>query len=176
LPHPGGWRCGLCGTHGSLPGSPGNPDPAQTVGAARTQAVSRCVVAGKNHWRRPYLRTSGPQFRTVKSMTQSFYEFFCPVKLISGVAALEHVPYELSVRSASKPLIITDKGVRGAGLVDIALEAFAGGDLKVGAIYDDVPPDSSLDVVRRAAQLYRDKGCDSIIAIGGGSVIDTSKG
>lgn len=112
----------------------------------------------------------------MKSMTQSFYEFFCPVKLISGVAALEHVPYELSVRSASKPLIITDKGVRGAGLVDIALEAFAGGDLKVGAIYDDVPPDSSLDVVRRAAQLYRDKGCDSIIAIGGGSVIDTSKG
>lgn len=67
-------------------------------------------------------------------MTQSFYEFFCPIKLISGVAALEHVPYELSVRSASKPLIITDKGVRGAGLVDIALEAFAGGDLKVGAI------------------------------------------
>src|SRR5690554_8239971 len=106
----------------------------------------------------------------------SFYELFCPVKLVSGVAALEHVPYELSVRNASKPLIITDKGVRGAGLVDIALEAFTGGDLNVGAVYDDVPPDSSLDVVRRAAQLYRDKGCDSIIAIGGGSVIDTSKG
>lgn len=39
-----------------------------------------------------------------------------------------------------------------------------------------MPPDSSLTTVRRAAQAYRDNQCDALIAVGGGSVIDTSKG
>ena len=89
-------------------------------------------------------------------MTQSFYEFFCPVKVVSGTAALEHVPFELSMLGSSKPLIITDKGVRAAGLVDTAISAFEGADLDVRAIYDDVPPDSSIEVVQAAAALYRD--------------------
>lgn len=45
----------------------------------------------------------------------------------------------------------------------------------IGHIFDDVPPDPSLETVRKAAQLYRDNNCDAIIAVGGGSVIDTSK-
>lgn len=109
-------------------------------------------------------------------MTKAFYEFFCPVKIVAGNAALEHIPYELSNLAASRPLIVTDKGVRGAGLIDHVLNAFAESDLEIGAIADDVPPDSSTTVVSRIAQLYRDNQCDSIIAVGGGSVIDTSKG
>src|SRR5690606_27291223 len=101
-------------------------------------------------------------------MTKSYYEFYCPVKLVSGNAALEHTPFELSNLGASKPLISTGKGVRAAGLVDTALTAFEGGNMKVGAIFDAVPPDSSIEVVQEAAELYRAKGCDSIIAIGGG--------
>ncbi len=53
--------------------------------------------------------------------------------------------------------------------------AFGSTDTVIGYIFDDVPPDSSLQTVRRAAELYREHGCDAIIAIGGGSVIDTSK-
>ncbi len=43
-------------------------------------------------------------------MTDKFYEFFCPVKVIAGKAALEHIPYELSGLAAKRPMIITDKG------------------------------------------------------------------
>jgi alcohol dehydrogenase len=71
-------------------------------------------------------------------------------------------------------MIITDKGVRANGLLSPIEAAFSTTDAVIGAIFDDVPPDSSLEVVRAAAQLYREK-CDAIIAIGGGSVIDTSK-
>jgi alcohol dehydrogenase len=109
-------------------------------------------------------------------MTKSYYEFFCPVKIVAGSAALEHIPYELSNLSASRPLIITDKGVRGAGLLDHVLNAFAESDMEVVEIFDDVPPDSSTKIVSRIAELYRSNKCDSIIAVGGGSVIDTSKG
>ena len=109
-------------------------------------------------------------------MSKPFYEFFCPVKIIAGNKALEHAPFELNNLNASRPLVITDKGVREAGLVNHVVTAFNESDTEIIDIFDDVPPDSSTEIVSRVAQLYRAKGCDSIIAIGGGSVIDTSKG
>jgi alcohol dehydrogenase len=51
-------------------------------------------------------------------MSKSYYEFFCPVKVVAGNAALEHIPHELRTLSAERPLVITDKGVHGAGLID----------------------------------------------------------
>ena len=43
-------------------------------------------------------------------MAKPYYEFFCPVKVIAGHAALEHIPFELATLGAKRPLIITDKG------------------------------------------------------------------
>ncbi|WP_180104387.1 iron-containing alcohol dehydrogenase [Acinetobacter sp. YH12108] len=108
-------------------------------------------------------------------MAKPYYEFFCPVKVIAGHAALEHIPFELATLGAKCPLIITDKGVRANNLLAPIEAAFESTDAKIAAIFDDVPPDSSLGTVRSAAQLYRDHDCDAIIAVGGGSVIDTSK-
>lgn len=108
-------------------------------------------------------------------MSKSYYEFFCPVKTIAGHQALEHVPYELSALGAKRPMIITDAGVRKAGLLEPVQSAFAEAETQILAVFDDVPPDSSLETVRAAAAVYREHDCDAIIAIGGGSVIDTSK-
>ena len=108
-------------------------------------------------------------------MDNSYYEFFSPVKIIAGHKALEHMPFEMSLLDLSNTLIITDKGVKAAGLIDHVVNAFAESSINVSTLFDDVPQDSSEHCVRQAAALYREKGCDSIIAIGGGSVIDTSK-
>ncbi|CAG69644.1 MULTISPECIES: iron-containing alcohol dehydrogenase [Acinetobacter] len=108
-------------------------------------------------------------------MAKPYYEFFCPVKVIAGNAALEHIPFELATLGSKRPMIITDKGVRANHLLEPIEAAFSSTDAEIGYIFDDVPPDSSLQTVRKAAQLYRDHHCDAIIAIGGGSVIDTSK-
>ena len=48
--------------------------------------------------------------------------------------------------------------------------------VSVGSVEDDVPPDSDLKVVNRMASIYKQKSCDAIIAVGGGSVLDTAKG
>lgn len=109
-------------------------------------------------------------------MSKQYYEFFCPVKVVAGSAALEHIPFELATLGAKRPMIITDKGVRSNGLLDPIQLAFEGAESEITVIFDDVPPDSSLQTVRRAAEIYRENNCDAIIAIGGGSVIDTSKG
>ena len=109
-------------------------------------------------------------------MKPDYYEFFCPVKILSGRKALANLPHELTQLGSKNPLIITDKGVAGAKLLDKVQAALTEGDMPVGAIYDEVPPDSGNRVVNEVARLYQDKACDSIVAVGGGSVIDTAKG
>lgn len=108
-------------------------------------------------------------------MAKPYYEFFCPVKVIAGNAALEHMPFELASMGASRPMILTDKGVRANGLLEPVETAFAATEVTIASIFDDVPPDSSLETVRAVAEAYRANNCDAIIAIGGGSVIDTAK-
>lgn len=108
-------------------------------------------------------------------MKDTYYEFFCSVKLIVGVRALENIPFELGAVGARRPLLVTDRGVAAAGLVDTLREILSAGGLEITAVYDDVPPDSSLAAVKAIAQRYRESGCDSLIALGGGSPIDTAK-
>lgn len=109
-------------------------------------------------------------------MLPSFYEFYNSAKIISGQKALDNLPYELRFFGAERPIIVTDKGVVGAGLIKHVENAFGESEMTIGAIYDDVPPDSSAKVVNRIADVYRENKCDSIVAVGGGSAIDTAKG
>jgi alcohol dehydrogenase len=109
-------------------------------------------------------------------MLPSYYEFFSPVKICSGHKALNNLPFELDQMGAKHPLIITDQGVLKAGLVQQVVDTFADSGIEIAALFDQVPPDSSSKVVNEVAQLFRAQGCDSIVAVGGGSVIDTSKG
>ena len=111
-----------------------------------------------------------------KEVIPEYYEFFNSVKIVSGYKALENIPFELSRLAAKKPIIITDKGVMQAGLIKHVIDSFAGTDTKIGAIFDETPQDSSSKVVNEIAKIYKNNGCDSIIAVGGGSVIDTAKG
>ncbi len=108
-------------------------------------------------------------------MSDAYFEFFCPVKIVAGFSALEHIAYELGVRSASRPLIVSDRGVRAAGLVDVVQAALQSAGVRADLVFDDVPQDSATDTVTAIAKFYRSEGCDSILAIGGGSVIDTAK-
>ncbi len=61
-------------------------------------------------------------------------------------------------------------------MLEHVLRAFDDSAITIGAVFDEVPPDSSLPTVNSVAGLYREKGCDAIIAVGGGSVLDTAKG
>ena len=101
-------------------------------------------------------------------MSKPFFEFFCPVKVIAGHAALEHMAFDLGTLAARRPLLVTDAGVRRAGLLAIVETALRTGGVEPGAVFDDVPPDSSLHTVRKVAAAYRESGCDAIVAVGGG--------
>ena len=73
----------------------------------------------------------------------------------------------------SKPLIVTDPGVKAAGILQKALDAL--GDLP-HAVFDQTPSNPTEAAVRAAAEIYKAQHCDGLIAVGGGSAIDCAKG
>ena len=73
-----------------------------------------------------------------------------------------------------KPLIVTDAGVRAAGVLQQVLDALPV-EMR-GAVYDGTPPNPNEGAVREAVALFQQRGCDGLIAVGGGSSIDCAKG
>ena len=73
----------------------------------------------------------------------------------------------------SRPLIVTDPGVKAAGLLQKALDALAGVDC---AVFDQTPSNPTEAAVRAAVAVYQANNCDGLIAVGGGSAIDCAKG
>lgn len=103
-----------------------------------------------------------------------YFEFINPTKLCSGKGALDNLAYELDILGARHPMVLSDKVLRELGTLQTVLDAL--GDTRAGRIFTDIPRDSSVEVVNRIAAEYRDFGCDSLVALGGGSVLDTAKG
>ena len=73
----------------------------------------------------------------------------------------------------TRPLVVTDAGVRAAGILQKALDALDG--LPV-IVYDQTPSNPTEAAVREAVALYRSGQCDGLVAVGGGSSIDCAKG
>ncbi|MGQ2980512.1 MAG: iron-containing alcohol dehydrogenase [Polaromonas sp.] len=72
-----------------------------------------------------------------------------------------------------RPLIVTDAGVKAAGVLQKALDALPG--LAV-TVFDETPSNPTDAAVRAAANMYKANNCDGLIAVGGGSAIDCAKG
>lgn len=85
------------------------------------------------------------------------YEFQNPTKIISSRQALESLPHQLRLMGVKKPLVVTDKGVKRAGIIDIVSESFAESEWDLLKVVDDVPQDSSLETVKMVAQSYKKK-------------------
>ena len=73
----------------------------------------------------------------------------------------------------TRPLVVTDQGVKAAGVLQKALDALA--SLPV-AVFDQTPSNPTEAAVRAAVDVYRANNCDGLIAVGGGSAIDCAKG
>ena len=87
--------------------------------------------------------------------------------------ALSELPAEIARIGMRKPLIVTDPGVRAAGLLDKVEAVLAG---QAFAVFDQVSSNPTEASVLAGVEVARSQGCDSLIAVGGGSAIDCAKG
>lgn len=88
--------------------------------------------------------------------------------------ALKLLESELQLLGIRRPLIVADKGIVAAGLWAKVKEHLPG-NMPV-ALYDGTPENPTEAAMRDALKIYKDEGCDGIIAIGGGSPMDLAKG
>ena len=104
-----------------------------------------------------------------------YYEFFSQQKVISGNRALESISSELGSMDAVKPLVIAGKGISKC-LTKTFIASINDSNMTIGGLYNEVPDYANVATVNDLAELFRARGCDSIIGIGGGSVMNVAKG
>jgi 4-hydroxybutyrate dehydrogenase len=97
--------------------------------------------------------------------------YITQVQIDFGVLAL--LPQECARAGIRKPLLVSDAGVRAAGLLDRAVAALDG---LPHAVFDATPSNPTEAAVRLAVATYHQNGCDGLVAVGGGSSIDLAKG
>ncbi len=101
------------------------------------------------------------------------FEYNNPTRIIFGENTHRDIGLELNHLGCKKALVVTDRGVAETGLVNLVTKIL--GEQCIG-IYDRCIQDSGIHIVNEGAEMANKLGADSLISIGGGSVIDTAKG
>ena len=97
--------------------------------------------------------------------------YLTPIQFDHGAIAL--LKSECERVGITRPLVVTDAGVKAAGVLQKALDALPG---MAVTVFDQTPSNPTEAAVMAAAALYRSSGCDGLIAVGGGSAMDCAKG
>jgi len=101
--------------------------------------------------------------------------FECPTRVFYGRRASNEVGRRLGELGVSRALLVSDRGVAGAGIVERIAGHIRDAGLGV-AVYAETQPNPTVTNVAEAAALYREHGCDGIVGLGGGSSMDCAKG
>src|SRR6476659_5688437 len=101
----------------------------------------------------------------------AFINYVTQIQFDFGAIAL--LKAECQRVGITRPLIVTDQGVKAAGVLQKAIDALQG---LPHAIFDQTPSNPTEAAVRAAVKIYKEQGCDGLIAVGGGSAIECAKG
>ena len=103
------------------------------------------------------------------------YTFVQSVKVLTGAGCISNIGEACEDHGYKKAFLVFDEGVRNAGIIDKIEKS-----LKLNKVsyveYSKVLPDPPSDIIEAGADLCKQEKCDCVIAIGGGSSIDTGKG
>ncbi|MDQ3795437.1 MAG: iron-containing alcohol dehydrogenase [Actinomycetota bacterium] len=94
-----------------------------------------------------------------------------PTQIVHGPGAIARLGELVKELGVKRPFLVTDTGVVSVGLADEALKHLEG-----AVVFDEVRPNPDIELVGRASSAYREVDCDGLVALGGGSSMDTAKG
>jgi len=100
--------------------------------------------------------------------------FRIPRVVITGSGASEQVGEESKKLGCRKGLIVTDEIMVKLGVLEGVKQALQRSKVEF-AIYDGVCTEPTVDFVQEGLKAYKQNGCDFLLAVGGGSPIDTAK-
>jgi len=108
-------------------------------------------------------------------MLPDYFSFQVPTKVAYSVGLASKLAEEMGRFGRRKALLVTDRIIAGLGFPEQVIAGLKGSKVKVVATFDDVPPNSEVSAVEACADRGIEAKCNMVIALGGGSVIDTAK-
>ena len=109
------------------------------------------------------------------AIVEQVYGYFIPSVTLIGIGASKEIPGKIKALGGSKPLIVTDKGITGAGITKTVTDLLEAAGMDC-VVFDDTIPNPTDENVHAGVDLYKAEGCDSLITLGGGSSHDCGKG
>lgn len=91
-----------------------------------------------------------------------------------GPGARQELPEAIRRLGKSKPLIVTDKGLLQFGVAAMVTDVLDKAGIPY-TIFSDVKPNPTVSNVNAGIKAFKEAGADMLVAIGGGSSIDTAK-
>ncbi len=104
-----------------------------------------------------------------------FFQFHCPTRIVFSNGIARDFSAERASFNLSRLFVVTDKVLTELKVIDPVLEGVQKSGMEIAGIFKEVPSNSELKVVKRCAEEAAKKEADGLLAIGGGSVIDTAK-
>jgi len=105
-----------------------------------------------------------------------YFQFQCKTKVIFGVGTISEIPDEIKALDSKRALIVTDKVVRKLDYFEEIVNILKSSEIKLVGIFDEVPVNSNIETCNKGYKIAQEKESDILVAVGGGSVIDTAKG
>lgn len=109
----------------------------------------------------------------IEHMTK-FHQFEIPTAIKHGIGAINHLGEEVKKLGVSKALLVTDPGIYNAGVVDPVIKNLKEEGIEV-VLFNKVEPNPPVRLVAEGSSLYEKEGCNGLVAVGGGSSMDTAK-
>ena len=100
--------------------------------------------------------------------------FRCPRQIVIGRGCSDRAGAVANEAGIRRALLVTDPNVRATGAVDGVRRSLEAAGVPT-LVYDGVVTEPVLEYVEQALAALRDGGCDGVVAVGGGSAIDTAK-
>jgi alcohol dehydrogenase len=111
----------------------------------------------------------------MRTANQNVFAFYLPTKVVHGPNSILETGTEFKGLGATKALVVTDKGVKGAGLLEGVFESLKKSGIPY-VVFDEVEEDPGGVTVGKGAEIAIKEKCDGIIVVGGGSPICAGRG
>lgn len=107
-------------------------------------------------------------------VTTTDFEFVSKTTISAGAGASSEIDVHLRQYGSERPLLVTDSNLVEHGVTEPIEGALETSEIEYD-IFDGVVPNPKVETVEAAAARFDEYDCDSIVAVGGGSTIDTAK-
>lgn len=103
-----------------------------------------------------------------------FHQFELPTAIKHGIGSIKHIGEEIKNLGVSKVLLVTDPGIYKAGVTNSIEKYLKEAGIEI-VLFNKVEPNPPVRLIAEGSKIYQEENCNGLVAVGGGSSMDTAK-